>query len=282
MIINGFPNKNESISEHKWLVASDLDGTLLSSEDDASKRDLPDSLFTLLDRIHSKGVVCCIASGRAASSLFTLFERDLDNLYFASENGAQIYKGQKLLEQTFMPREECRKLALQVSERDDCVLRINTTVAKYFLVKHEEVAEKMRNWTYADPYIMTTAYSFDEVEGDITQMTASSFEDIHPIAEELIPIWKDTLQPTITGEYWLDFTTSGKGGAIEKLCRKLKISPKHVVAFGDNYNDASMLDLAGRGYIMDWAEPDLKAGYKYTSTDVIDTLNRLLDEGYFD
>lgn len=265
-----------------WLIATDLDGTLLTNEDAAGRRGLPSALFVLLRRLQKKGVICCIASGRFAGSLFTLFEENLDSLYFASENGAQLYHGTDLIDEITMPYDACRELAAEVSGRSDCVLRINTTKARYFLVKNEEAAEEMRQWKYSDPYEMTTALSFDDIEGAITQMTAISFGDIRPIAEVLTPRWKDTLFPAITGEHWLDFTCAGKGLVIEKLCRHLGIPRDHVIAFGDNYNDTSMLDYAARGYIMNWADPSLVKRYRYRSGGVIETLTFLDEIGLFD
>jgi hydroxymethylpyrimidine pyrophosphatase-like HAD family hydrolase len=45
------------------------------------------------------------------------------------------------------------------------------------------------------------------------------------------------------------------------LCERLGIRPDEVMAFGDNYNDAPMLDVVGEAYIMDSAAAPLRARY---------------------
>ena len=46
---------------------------------------------------------------------------------------------------------------------------------------------------------------------------------------------------------------------MRKLCAALGIDPADVLAFGDNYNDVSMLDTVGAPCIMDSAAPELRA-----------------------
>ena len=50
---------------------------------------------------------------------------------------------------------------------------------------------------------------------------------------------------------WIDATFANKGIGARSICRTLGIDPADVMAFGDNYNDVSMLDIAGTPYIMD-------------------------------
>lgn len=60
------------------------------------------------------------------------------------------------------------------------------------------------------------------------------------------------------GGPWLDFTVADKGIGLKNLCVALQISLDEVMAFGDNYNDVPMLELAGCAYIMDNAPPPLR------------------------
>ena len=50
-------------------------------------------------------------------------------------------------------------------------------------------------------------------------------------------------------------TTANKGIGVQSLCRVLGIAPDEVMAFGDNFNDVSMLDIVDTPYIMDKAPP---------------------------
>ncbi len=49
-----------------------------------------------------------------------------------------------------------------------------------------------------------------------------------------------------------------KAEAVKTLCGLWKISPADAVAFGDNYNDVEMLELAGHGWLMGNAPEPLK------------------------
>lgn len=48
------------------------------------------------------------------------------------------------------------------------------------------------------------------------------------------------------GPDWVDFGLADKGKGLRELCAGLGIHPEEVVAFGDNWNDAAMLETAGR------------------------------------
>jgi hydroxymethylpyrimidine pyrophosphatase-like HAD family hydrolase len=58
----------------------------------------------------------------------------------------------------------------------------------------------------------------------------------------------------------LDILPAGcsKGAALLTLARARSIDPAEVLAIGDNWNDVSMLQAAGRAVLMDNAPEDLK------------------------
>lgn len=66
---------------------------------------------------------------------------------------------------------------------------------------------------------------------------------------------------TTSGVDFLEITPAGgdKGSALARLCAELGISADEVVAFGDNHNDITMLEWAGRGVAMGNAVETVKA-----------------------
>src|SRR5690625_2376428 len=56
-----------------------------------------------------------------------------------------------------------------------------------------------------------------------------------------------------------------KGLALETLAKGMGIDMQDVMTLGDNFNDASMLQMAGRGVAMGNAEPEIKAMCDYTT-----------------
>lgn len=65
----------------------------------------------------------------------------------------------------------------------------------------------------------------------------------------------------MAGPYWIDTTLANKGIGVTSICRILGIDLTDVMAFGDNYNDVSMLDIVGHPYIMDGAAGPLREKY---------------------
>ena len=80
----------------------------------------------------------------------------------------------------------------------------------------------------------------------------------------------------MAGPYWIDTTTANKGIGVQSLCRALGFAPDEVMAFGDNYNDVSMLDLVGTPYIMDGAAAELRRRYPLHTPRPEDILRTLL------
>ena len=79
-----------------------------------------------------------------------------------------------------------------------------------------------------------------------------------------------------SGNIWVDFIAPGasKGNALQTLLDHLHIAPEDCVAFGDQYNDVEMLQLAGTSYAMSNAAP----GISFYSTYVTDSVPEVLDD----
>ena len=54
-----------------------------------------------------------------------------------------------------------------------------------------------------------------------------------------------------------------KANGIEVLLHHLKMTPAQAIAFGDNYNDLTMLNFVGRGVVMQNAPEEIKKQMKY-------------------
>ena len=82
------------------------------------------------------------------------------------------------------------------------------------------------------------------------------------IAPAFLKKWGNRLTATISGRDWFDFTVANKGMGIRMLMEHMGLEREEVVAFGDNFNDETMLDSVGHPFIMAHAHPALLAkGY---------------------
>lgn len=248
------------------LIASDLDGTLLLPP---HPQELPAALFPLIRRLRQKGVLFCAASGRSYASLRTMFAPVGDDIAYMAENGALLYLAGQHLATVAMPRPLCAELVAELAARPDCVPRVNTDRAVYFVADNAEVARRMHGKEYPNARIVP---DFAAVEGDITQVTATSPGPIEPVAADVLPRWETRIGAAVTGEHWLDFTAAGKGQGLRALCRALGIPLQNTIAFGDNFNDVPMLELAGRAYLMEGACAELRGRFPLRCHRVVETL----------
>ena len=56
-----------------------------------------------------------------------------------------------------------------------------------------------------------------------------------------------------------------KAKSLTRLLAKINLTPSDMIAFGDGYNDLSMLKLAGMGVAMENAAPEVRAEADYVT-----------------
>lgn len=98
-------------------------------------------------------------------------------------------------------------------------------------------------------------------EEDFSMMTLYHPQSAENICKELVEDkWKGKLEFLTSGKYWVDIVMPevGKGTALEEICSQLGISPEETIAFGDNLNDISMIQSAGKGYAVNTAREETK------------------------
>ena len=256
------------------IIASDLDGTLIlhgNAETTNPEDTVPPELFPVIDALSEKDILFCVATGRNYSSASEHFAQYADKIAYLCENGAVIYCKGLLLDTISIPYEISKYITLSIRNIPDCYARINTTDNIYYCVETEEQAALMRSWEYPEAL---TALSFDDVKGDITQISAISLGPVEPVAEILLPLWRGKVGVTVAGEHWLDFTNAGKGKGLQVLCNHLNVPLSDTVALGDNYNDMDMLETAGTAYIMDSAPEDLLDRIGLHTSDALKTIKQ--------
>ena len=88
---------------------------------------------------------------------------------------------------------------------------------------------------------------------------------------EITKSWFNNIEIMATG--------SDKGSAVKILAEYLDIDKDEIIAFGDNYNDISMLEFAGIGVAMGNADEFVKSKADYiTSTNSEDGVAKALYE----
>ncbi|MGO4957279.1 HAD family hydrolase [Luteococcus sp. Sow4_B9] len=237
------------------LVATDLDGTFLSTTGQASERNVAAVL-----KAAELGIPIVVATGRPARWLQCLDPIRPAHPYVLASNGAVVFDlaEDRILERHTVPADVCRDVAQEM--RAICP-DIHFGV-EYGIGWGREVAFPLRG---------------DRVEADVVGgiddmiarpfvklLVASRVQSSDDLAEQLAPVCDGRLTCTwsIGGAIGLlEVSALGvtKAHTLRLLADELGADLTHAVAFGDMPNDLAMLHAVGHGHAMADAHPLLVA-----------------------
>ena len=258
------------------LIVSDIDGTLIPYGEKA----LPDALFPLLTRLHLAGVLFCPASGRQFHSLRKLFAPVAEELAFLCENGAAIFgpgteEGAPLLSKTPMPRDDALALSHDIMEVPGCQVLISGRNVSYVCGCEKDFIHRLEDF---HGNLVRRVERVEDISEDILKVTAFCPSGLDEPMRLLACRWETPYHMAVAGLGWLDFTLSDKGKGLRDLCTALNVDLSETVAFGDNWNDAPMLEIAGTSYLMAGAAPTLRERFPTQCTSVLTVLESILKE----
>lgn len=245
-------------------VAMDLDDTLLTSDLQISE----ETKQTLL-QCQKDGMHVILASGRpiyAIEKYAKELELEKYGGYIVGLNGAAVRdcKAKRMIMQRNLPMEYIKMLYN---------LSVENGVYIHTYVGDEIVTPQNNQYT--------------EVEGELTGMPIRETEDfVKAVNQEVVKVLMlenpeylrnvyeklshelgDKLSLTISKPYFLEIMDKGieKSAALLHICNKLGIKTEQLIAFGDSYNDLSMLTAAGLGIAMGNAREDVKKQSDYVT-----------------
>lgn len=270
------------------LIATDLDGTLLDNEGKVSKENAE-----AIKRARELGIKFVVATGRSYDAArFPLQEVNI-NCPIISLNGALTYKtDQTIINQIEMDKEVARKI-LEVCQKHNMYIEFFTNSGIYSesregfvrvlvdimrsanpTISEQEIWDKANLRFQAEPVTFIDHYDkIFEIENlGIFKVLVFSTEQnrlkaVHKELERAADI-----AITSSGNINLEFNhpDAQKGFALKYYARQLGIDMKDVMTLGDNWNDASMLEMAGRGVAMANAADEIKRLCPYTTKSNID------------
>ena len=108
--------------------------------------------------------------------------------------------------------------------------------------------------------------SFLDRVDDCVKISLFVEEHAKEYEQELQKSWGDKLSINMSGAKWIDITRkdASKGDAIAWLQEYLGVTPEETMAFGDNFNDITMLENAGESYASELSHEEVKQAAKYT------------------
>jgi Cof subfamily protein (haloacid dehalogenase superfamily) len=223
------------------LVATDLDGTLLRTDETASPRTI-EAIAQLLNA----GIPFVICTARPARWMRPLAPIVGGHGTAICANGGVIWDigGERLMREFPIPCEVAQEV---VARLRPVLPRAAWAVERATAFAHEPAYRS--RWPVPDDTIV------DAVEALLTvapvklmlrapDVTADELVTIaHEAVGELVEVTHSSTADTL-----LEMSAAGvsKGSTLAALCRSLGITPDQVLAFGDMPNDLPMLRWAGR------------------------------------
>ncbi|WP_042221199.1 Cof-type HAD-IIB family hydrolase [Oceanobacillus manasiensis] len=265
------------------LIATDMDGTLLNEEGKISSENVR-AIRKALD-LDIKVVMATGRSYEAASK--PLKEVGLTAPMICL-NGANTYSEKKeLIRKAPLDRTTAREVQ-QHCEQEGIYIELFTNEGVYSTSREQFIQVMIDILKTANPdmseeeirkdaqqrfqseevhFIDSHASLFIREDIEINKILAFSLDD-----KKLKDLFiKFNLNPglaiTSSGAVNLEFNhpDAQKGIALEELAKNMEIDMKDVMTLGDNFNDVSMLTMAGRGVAMGNAVEEIKALCKYTT-----------------
>lgn len=245
------------------LFVTDLDGTLLNSDHKLSQYSM-NAIKTAMD----KGIPVCIATGRSYNDILEIIQ-DLEvKPYIISSNGASIYHadGHKMYSIS-IPKDQVREIItylkaqnLEFEVADDEYTYITQggldllhqeleDVGSLDTRKREELEQDVLGLVMSQgnlKVVPTMEDLLDQIENANSVSSISAYLNKIHMAMEYFTMDKRILTFS-SWKYNFEMTSSetSKGIALKHLCRHLDIDLADVAVIGDNYNDLSMIKIAG-------------------------------------
>lgn len=234
--------------EHIKIAFFDIDGTILQFE----HREITERMCDTLHQLQKKGIIICIATGRAPVSLphFSGVEFDA----FLTFNGSYCYNKQGAIFDNPIPKEEVRRLV----DNAAAMGRPVSVATKERLAANGRDDDLVEYYRFAKLNV-DIADDFDEI---------IAAEEVHQIMlgctmEERPKLLAGVEGAKITA-WWeraVDVIPSngGKGVGVEAMLNYYGFDRSEAIAFGDGDNDIEMLETVGCGVAMGNASDNVKA-----------------------
>lgn len=252
-------------------IASDLDGTLLQN----NAKKLDPIIFEQIRKLKEKGILFIAASGRQYHSIRYLFEPVKDDIAYVTENGSLcIYKGE-VISRGLIDRELGLRIIDAGREYKLCHPLVSCESKAYTDSKDAEFAQEMNELFHNNVEFISDLY---EVQEPFLKLAMCDFRGTDKVMNYFRERFSSEIKIVTSGNIWVDFIApnANKGSALEKLLGHLGLSVKNGIAFGDQYNDIEMLEIAGTSYAMATAAPGVAYYADYVTKSVTEVLEDVL------
>lgn len=270
-----------------FIVAFDLDGTLLNSDRKVSEQDLH-----TLKELGNKNKLRVVATGRNFFSVNRVLPSNfpVDFVVFSSGAGIMNWKTKEIIYALSITQTDIKKVISTIMP-----YKLNFTVNMAIPNNHHMLLYS--NHPESDDLIAYTSFykdflkelNLNNIPEKATQIIALLNSHKHLFNEfksALSPLKCIlTTSPINHTSMWLEVfhPETSKGNGLKWLSNYLGIKKPHYFAIGNDYNDLDMLQLAQDSFVVANAPKELKLKYRITKSNnesgfshAINSINKLL------
>ena len=246
------------------LVVCDVDGTLVKD----GTCDINAEYYDVICRLKAKGILVAIASGRQEDSIRKVFFPIEDELIYISNDGACVSEGKDQIFSMEMPLDVLPELVADIQKLPGCDFAM---ASRDRFVYFDTASDHFM--AYMDSYRFNRQL-FDGYDNLPPIYHIGVYHDpksAHP-ALGLVPKYEGKVQAFVSGHEWVDFTAPGisKGAALHLIQERYGIGPEDTAVFGDQENDASMLEEAEYSFAVAGSVAAKKKLAKYTAPPMLE------------
>lgn len=250
------------------LIVTDMDGTLLGSN-----HQVTDENKLALKKALEKGINVAVATGRMFDSAKSHTSFLGNKMPIISCNGALIQEAEtgEVIYSNKMDSNVCLDI-INILEKHNVFYQCctsDTLMCKYnkeYLEKYKDIHDSMAKEINI---VIKDDFTKDVLENDILKLIVSE-ENNGELLEKLKKDISKVADLEITSSWFNNIEIMNKdvnkGNAVSHIAKYLGIDKKDIIAFGDNYNDVSMLEYVGMGVAMGNADDFIKEKANYITS----------------
>lgn len=249
------------------LIACDMDETLLNDNHEICQRNID-----VIKRARKEyGIKFVLATGRS----YDLVQKQLQDLdlydkedeYVLSFNGGALTEnsGNRILQFKGLSFNKVKELFEFGLSKDLCV-HIYTKDALYIYNMFEDSRERLKNIAHIEMNDNSIDFLEDTPIGKLIYESLD-MDFLMSLEKEMSNMIENQCTISYSSNRYMELNTLGvdKGQGLIDLAKILNIDIKDTIAIGDNYNDMSMLKVAGLSVAANNAIEDVKEVCDYTT-----------------
>jgi Cof subfamily protein (haloacid dehalogenase superfamily) len=265
------------VTNHMKLIATDLDGTLLSKDHEISKENI-----NALQQAAKNGIEVVVATGRAYFDARSICEKFGLYTHLITYNGAAIHskEGQSISSLT-MDKDDVKHAVNWLAQRD-YYYEVSTDQNIYIPSNGKEILQQEVDGLKGTKFeldAVTFQNMLDKIFSQSGIVAVDKPEDIMGVDEGFYKVFSFSFNEekrdfgmnkfagmeqlsmisSFANNFEMGHKQASKGNALEILASKLQIPLSQAMAIGDNYNDVSMMEKVKYSVAMGNANDDIKA-----------------------